>query len=106
MSAPFNDRGPFAVGEICRIVETRYYPELLGTEVKIMSAPLMFRDVNSGEMEVGYGTDLVHKGISISPRESFLRRRRPPASDSHERTYMQKWRDMAGKAPQRERVPA
>lgn len=35
-----------------------------------------------------------------------LRRRKPPAADSHERTYMQMWRDMASKAPQREGVPA
>lgn len=35
-----------------------------------------------------------------------LRRRKPPASDSHERTYMQMWRDMAGKAPQPVGEPA
>jgi hypothetical protein len=99
MSAPFNDRGPFAVGEICRIVAARNFPELIGREVTIKGPKKWHRNALDGSVYEAYDTDLFHLGFMVGPPEEALRRR--PPSDSHERTYMEKWRDMAGKAPQR-----
>ena len=106
MSAPFNDRGPFAVGEICVIVAVRNCPELLGSEVTITSASKWAINVIDGERYQGYDTDLIHRGFMVAVPEDKLRRRRPPAADSSERMHMQLWRDMAGKTTVRDEVPA
>jgi hypothetical protein len=96
MSEQFNEFGPFAVGEICRVIHSDTCPELIGSEVEIRSAPLL-RGQPDGATWYGYETDIPH----FAPPESYLRRRRPPAADSNERMYVQMWRDMADKAPQR-----
>lgn len=96
MSKPFNEFGPFAVGEVCRIVWSDSAPQIIGTEVKITSAPGPRKSIN-GEKWIGYGTDLCVDGIPIHPPEDYLRRVKPPASDASERMHMQRWREMADK---------
>lgn len=106
MSEQFNEFGPFAVGEVCRIVGAEYFPELIGREVTIAGPRQRATDTRSGEPYDGYPVDMIYKGYYIIAQESCLRRRRPPTSDSNERMYMKKWREMADKAPQRVGEPA
>jgi hypothetical protein len=80
MSAAFNERGPFRVGEVCIIVKTISFPELMGREVTIISPPTRGVIANTGEEVVGYLVDLVHRGRRIGVPEDCLRRRRPPAT--------------------------
>lgn len=106
MSEQFNEYGPFAVGEICRVVRADNFPELLGREVTIVARRRRLINSITGKPYDGYLTDLFHNGVRIGAPESYLRRRKPPAADSNERMYVQMWRDMADKAPQRVEVPA
>jgi hypothetical protein len=99
MSAPFNEYGPFSVGEICRIVHSDSYPELVGMEVRITALASPKRG-KTGEVWIGYDTDLCYRGKDVTPPESYLRRRRPPSTG--EQSVMQLFVD----APQRQGVPA
>ena len=70
MIAPFNDRGPFKVGEVCVIVGSTTQPQFNGCEVVIV-------DVH-GTL---YGVDVKHpEGGMWLAREGSLRRKRPPPS--------------------------
>jgi hypothetical protein len=99
MTAHFSEFGPFAVGEICRIVHSDSYPELVGMEVRI-TAPAGPQRSKTGEVWIGYGTDLCYCGKDVTPPESYLRRRKPPTTG--EQSVMQMFVD----APQRQGVPA
>jgi hypothetical protein len=65
---------------------------------------MMFVATGSDQLTVCHFVEWAD-GTTRSCAAYNLRRRRPP-SDSHERTYIQLWRDMAGKAPQRQGEPA
>lgn len=87
---------PFKVGDIC-ILQNCVALENNGKECTITGG-LELRNTRNFGWVVTYRVE-AEDGETYSPTPSQLRRR--PPSDSHERTYMQKWRDMAGKAPQR-----
>lgn len=80
MGEQFNDRGPFRVGEVCIIVKTMSFPELLGREVTIIAPPGHGVIAKSGDLIIGYEVDLVHKGLRIGVPEDCLRRKRPPTT--------------------------
>jgi hypothetical protein len=104
MSAPFSEFGPFAVGEICRIVRCDTYPELVWHEVMITEPCQRLIETKTGEFYDGYRTDLAYKNSRVCPPESYLRRRRPPALDTGERMFMQQLHDLADRL--RQGVPA
>lgn len=62
----------FKKGDICEIVKTYRYPELLGAEVTIMGEPEEYED-DRGDKYFGYPTDLRHDGRDVYPIEDNLR---------------------------------
>jgi hypothetical protein len=102
MSAPFNDRAPFAVGEVCLLQNCRKHFSNNGREVTITAIGMLAHDGISAA-QFGYRLDFtLPNGATCVALPSQLRRRKPPAADSNERMHMQLWRDMAGKVVQRE----
>jgi hypothetical protein len=99
MSAPFNDRGPFVVGEVvrgCGFVTSTHLNGRIGT---IASKPIAGLTEVSDIPCWGYVIEW-EGGKRGSANEAKLRRLKPPQSDSMERMHMQLWRDLAGKAAQ------
>lgn len=103
MSEQFNEFGPFAVGEICRIVRCDTYPELVGREVMIAEPCQRLIETKTGEAYDGYRTDLTYKNSRVCPPESYLRRRKPPTEYKGERLIATLIRETLDKAPQRVR---
>lgn len=86
MTAPFNDRGPFSVGEVCRLVNIEKTPELNGHEVTIA----LIYPFGAG-YEDSEGKQCFHDGVAVLygyyidgigyvSDESQLRRKRPPST--------------------------
>jgi hypothetical protein len=105
MTAPFNEFGPFVVGEICRIVRCDKFPELIGFDL-VIETPLQEWITGRGVRYLGYGTDFYYKGVRVCPKEEYLRRRKPPALDTGERLIATLIRETLDKAPQRQGIPA
>jgi hypothetical protein len=99
---------PFKVGEVVIGCNHISHPEYNGCEGVVIS-PLEYGEgvnLRTGEFSRDFRHAVQWADGSFSRAlPSYLRRRRPPAADSNERTFMQKWRDMSGKAPQRQGVP-
>jgi hypothetical protein len=100
---------PFKPGEIATGQNFVDFPEHNGEDLTIikgahfgLTIDKMDRVVRDG---VTYEVEST-RGERFHCDPSHLRRRKPPTADSNERMYVQKWRDMAGKAPQRVEVPA
>lgn len=96
---------PFKVGEVVIGQSHMATTDLNGMEGEVIGG-LMMRTGRVGgrpiiETRLQY---LVRwaDGREWNATPQYLRRRKPPAADSNERMYVQKWRDMAGKAPQRQ----
>lgn len=106
MSAPFNEFGPFAVGEVCTIIGARHFPELIGSDVTITSPLGWYTNMLDGGVYQAYDVDLRHLGYNVAVPERFLRRRKPPTTDSSERAFMDQIRKLADKAPQLVGEPA
>jgi hypothetical protein len=71
MSAMFNDRGPFKVGEVCVVTGSETQPRFNGCEATILS-------VHHDEI---YVVDVKHPdGGQWLARERRLRRKRPPTT--------------------------
>ena len=64
----------FKVGDVCIIIKTRNFPELLGAEVTITEPmQIVNSHFNKAIYYNGYGTDLYHKGVQVCPREENLK---------------------------------
>jgi hypothetical protein len=95
---------PFKVGEVVIGCNHISHPEYNGCEGVVIS-PLEYGEgvnLRTGEFnrDFRYTVQWVNGSVSRALPIN-IRRRRPPASDSNERMYVQMWRDMADKAPQR-----
>lgn len=78
------------------------FMRLNGEDVEIIG-PLMVRILIDRPY---FCYDVRHgSGLEFYAAPHELRRRKPPAADSNERTHMQQWRDMASKALQHAGVP-
>jgi hypothetical protein len=107
MTTPFSEFGPFAVGEICRIQGLLNRAECNGEMVEILSGEHEDNDAHNPNIFYSDWYAVKSKsGARWLVRRGNMRRVKPPAADSNERTHMQRWRDMADKAPQRVEVPA
>jgi hypothetical protein len=99
----------FKVGEVVIGCNHISHPEYNGCEA-VVTSPLEFADginLRTGERSCDFRYTVWWADGSVTRAlPVHLRRRKPPAADSNERTFMQKWRDMADKAPQRVEVPA
>lgn len=99
----------FKIGEILIGQNLIFETQCNGMECEIIGGLSLRRWENRATKEIGMSPLYLVRwadGIISAQAPHELRRRKPPPSDSHERTYMQKWRDMAGKAPQPVGVPA
>jgi hypothetical protein len=100
---------PFKPGEIAIGQNFADFPEHNGEDLLVIEAARFGPTID--KMDRVVRTGVTYKVESTNGEQfhcdpSHLRRRKPPAADSNERTFMQKWRDMADKAPQRIEVPA
>jgi hypothetical protein len=91
----------FVVGEIAVLAYCDRFPELIGAEVTIIS-PLQRMENRAGNVWMGYETDLIHEGIQLCPRPSYLRKKRPPKSQREIDTIVP-WKDCAW-SPHKEAV--
>ena len=66
----------FKVGDICIIIGSDSFPEIIGTEVTITGVPTFLYNYVQNRMWQGYPTDLIHKGCPIFPKEHNLRLKR------------------------------
>ena len=97
--------------KVCEIVIGQNFvniPRRNGMECEIIGGLMIRSGINH---DGSTGTYMQYRvqwadGTTANVQPYLLRRRRPPASDSNERAYMQQWRDMADKAPQRTGEPA
>jgi hypothetical protein len=94
----------FGIGTMVEGKNYIFWPELNGMQCSIVEG-LAIRTgtcVKSGVISTKptYIVEWASGLVSLAAPYN-LRRRKPPAADSNERTFMQRWRDMADKAPQR-----
>lgn len=71
----------FKVGNVCVIIRTSNFPELLGRELTIVDSLQPIYDVDGNCTHMGYVSDLVHKGIRICPEESKIKLKTFPGED-------------------------
>lgn len=95
---------PFKVGDVVIGQHFVVNLECNGQEAVVISAVEFggFRNADGTPEECNACEILWADGTQEWQKPYHLRLRKPPAADSHERTFMRKWRDMSGKAPQRQ----
>lgn len=100
MSAPFNEFGPFAVGEVCVFQKAEIYQLMNGRECVIEEANVGVFSSRTFIQSIGYRVKFAD-GFTGCATDEQLRRKRPPSADTAERTFMADIRKLADKAPQR-----
>ncbi len=78
---PFNDKGPFKVGELVRIVEVEYFPENLHKETTVVEVKIC-RTRQATEEKLRYICYLPSFKVPFAFEEHQLRRVRPPEQSS------------------------
>jgi hypothetical protein len=77
----------YPVDSVCEII--RWFPDLIGHEVTIMSGLKEHHSREHGASWIGYDTDLIHNNKCICPPHGSLKLKRlPPAEDAWCRSVM------------------
>lgn len=84
----------FKVGDVCVVIGTKNYPELLGRELTIVDSIQPIYDENWNCTRMGYVSDLVHKGVVICPSEEYLRLKKFPGEDLIMSLFVEKEREL------------
>jgi hypothetical protein len=94
---------PFKVGEVVEGCNHIYDTHLNGMQCEITGGLAIRNGINPLGVAQDASAYLVRwpSGIETNTEPRYLRRRKPPASHTGERMFMQQMRDLAGKAPQR-----
>lgn len=95
---------PFKVGEILVGQDFFRNPRRNGMECEVVGGLALhhWRCTTTGEIGKGMNYEVKWSDGSVTVQAPHqLRRRRPPAADSHERTFMADIHKLADKAPQK-----
>lgn len=78
MSEEFTDPGPFAVGDVVKLIKTYKFHHMLGEVVSIMG-PLQVVIINC-DWDLAHLTSLTHNGRPLYVTPDQIRRRKPPTT--------------------------